>query len=106
MNDRKRAVGKKQNIIEDVLENELKLNASLGSEKNQLADSQQTAEAHEKKALYNQIESLQMKLEFQKSEYETQLAMQEIELKNILEQAQQFQVENNKLQQQMKQKQE
>jgi hypothetical protein len=72
VNDRKRATGKKQNIIEDVLENELHLNASLGSEKNQLADShQQTAEAHEKKALLNQIESLQMKLEFQKSEYET-----------------------------------
>jgi len=103
VNDRKRATGKKQNIIEDVLENELNIktlysNASLGSEKNQLAGShQQTSEAHEKKALLNQIESLQMKLEFQKSEYETQLAMQEIELKNIHEQAQKLQVENNKL---------
>ena len=45
-----------------------------------------------------------MKLEFQKSEYETQLAMQEIELKNIHEQAQKLQLENNKLQQNMKQK--
>jgi hypothetical protein len=109
VNDRKRATGKKQNIIEDVLENELHLNASLGSlnvaEKNQLADShQQTAEAHEKKALLNQIESLQMKLEFQKSEYETQLAMQEIELKNTHDQAQKLQIENNKLHQHIKQK--
>jgi hypothetical protein len=46
-----------------------------------------------------------MKLEFQKSEHQTQLAMQEIELKNIREQAQQLQVENNKLKQSIKQKQ-
>ena len=65
MNDRKRSKIKKQNIIEDVLENELDLNASLGPEKNQLTESnQQTSESQERRALLNHIESLQMKLEF------------------------------------------